>query len=180
MKTCSRCDLRKPLADFNRRAASPDGLHPYCRQCSSEVKRAWYEKNAEHARAEALRWARENPDQHRESCRRGSRAYRARHPERVAAGCADWETRNREARYAINARRRALKRAAFVEDVVPLVVLERDDGVCGICGGDVDPFDFHVDHIVPLSRGGEHSYANVQAAHPACNIRKRDSLLEAA
>jgi 5-methylcytosine-specific restriction endonuclease McrA len=61
---------------------------------------------------------------------------------------------------------------AYVEDVHPLVVLERDDGVCGICGEDVDPQNYHVDHIVPLAKGGEHSYRNTQAAHPACNMKK--------
>jgi 5-methylcytosine-specific restriction endonuclease McrA len=79
---------------------------------------------------------------------------------------------HRMARTMLEARRRARKRAAFVEDVHSLVVLERDDGVCGICGGDVDPMNFDVDHVVPLARGGEHSYANVQAAHPPCNTRK--------
>jgi 5-methylcytosine-specific restriction endonuclease McrA len=66
--------------------------------------------------------------------------------------------------------RRARLRGADV--VLSLVVLERDDGTCGICGGDVDPTDFHVDHVEPLALGGEHSYANVQAAHPDCNRRK--------
>jgi 5-methylcytosine-specific restriction endonuclease McrA len=31
---------------------------------------------------------------------------------------------------------------------------------------------FHVDHKVPLARGGEHSYENVQPAHPFCNGSK--------
>ena len=62
------------------------------------------------------------------------------------------------------------------EFIHPLVVLERDDGVCGICGGDVDPFDFHVDHIIPLSRGGSHTFDNVQASHPLCNARKASKL----
>jgi 5-methylcytosine-specific restriction endonuclease McrA len=57
-------------------------------------------------------------------------------------------------------------------EVRRLVVLERDDGICGLCGHDVDPFDFHVDHVVPLSAGGTHSYANVQVAHPFCNMAK--------
>lgn len=64
----------------------------------------------------------------------------------------------------------------FVEDVAPLVVLEMDDGTCGICGEDVDPERYDIDHVIPLSRGGEHSYANVQVAHPACNRRKSDSM----
>lgn len=77
-----------------------------------------------------------------------------------------------EAKRQARSRRRSLKRGAFVEDVHPLVVLERADGECGICGGDVDPFQFDVDHIVPLVRGGLHNYENSQAAHPVCNRRK--------
>lgn len=61
---------------------------------------------------------------------------------------------------------------AFVEYVHPLVVLELHDGMCGICGDDVDPSDFHVDHIEPLAKGGEHSYLNTQPAHPRCNMSK--------
>lgn len=74
-----------------------------------------------------------------------------------------------------NHRRRARMLGAYVEHVESLVVLERDDGVCGICGGDVDPLDFHVDHIVPISRGGAHAYFNVQPAHPLCNTRKHNN-----
>ena len=59
-----------------------------------------------------------------------------------------------------------------------LLFLELADGVCGICGEDVDPTNYHVDHIVPISRGGEHSYANTQPAHPACNQRKHNKLQE--
>jgi 5-methylcytosine-specific restriction endonuclease McrA len=77
-------------------------------------------------------------------------------------------------------RRRARLRNGHVEDVESLVVLELDDGVCGICGEDVDPFDFQVDHVVPLSRGGENSYANTQVAHALCNQRKGPRLMEAA
>jgi 5-methylcytosine-specific restriction endonuclease McrA len=68
---------------------------------------------------------------------------------------------------------------AEVEHVDPLVVLERYDGACGICGEDVDPFDHEMDHIVPISRGGPHTYANVQPAHRGCNRRKSASVPEA-
>jgi 5-methylcytosine-specific restriction endonuclease McrA len=73
-------------------------------------------------------------------------------------------------------RRRALLRDAFVEDVDPAVLYERDCGKCGICGDPVSGQLMHVDHVVPLTRGGEHSYANTRPAHPVCNIWKRARL----
>ena len=57
-------------------------------------------------------------------------------------------------------------------------MFKRDKGRCGICRKKVDPADWHLDHIVPLSRGGEHSYANVQVTHPFCNESKGTKLIE--
>ncbi len=84
----------------------------------------------------------------------------------------------RGVKYRAVAKRRA--RAAFIEHVDPLIVLELHDGVCGICGNDVDPFQFHVDHIVPLAVGGLHNYANTQPAHPVCNYKKGTKIQHAA
>jgi len=105
--------------------------------------------------------ARRNADP--ETDRARSRAYKAANPEII----------RREI-----ARRRALLLAAWVEHVDRVKVYARDIGRCGICGGIVDRRDFHVDHIIPLNRGGDHSYANVQLAHPSCNVAKGDRLPE--
>ena len=112
-----------------------------------------------------------------EKVRAEQRAKRAAKPEVYRAHTERWRRDNLDV-YAEKARRNNRERQAriagaeVVEKVDPLVVLEIADGECGICGGDVDPLSFHVDHIVPVARGGEHSYANTQPAHPRCNIEK--------
>jgi 5-methylcytosine-specific restriction endonuclease McrA len=69
--------------------------------------------------------------------------------------------------------RRARKLAAFVEVVDPQVVFDRDGGICGICRTPVeDDQRWDVDHVIPLAKGGQHSYANVQLAHASCNKKK--------
>ena len=93
-----------------------------------------------------------------------------------------WRRENPERALAKQHRRRARKLDAFVEDVDISVVLDRDGWECGICGS---PIPRHavwpdleyrtLDHIVPLAKGGEHSYANIQAAHLSCNSSKRDT-----
>lgn len=50
---------------------------------------------------------------------------------------------------------------------------------CGICGGRVgmsDRGDLQptVDHIIPVACGGANHADNLQLAHRACNVRKRD------
>lgn len=56
-------------------------------------------------------------------------------------------------------------------------IFARDGGVCHICGGLVNPESWHVDHVVPLARGGEHSRTNVAVAHPFCNQSKGAKLI---
>lgn len=63
-------------------------------------------------------------------------------------------------------------------------VIERDHGICQICGLYVDKTDIDrghikrmyptVDHIIPLSKGGTHTWDNVQLAHMMCNAGKCD------
>lgn len=73
-------------------------------------------------------------------------------------------------------RRRAALVQAFVEDVDRAKVWARDLGRCGICGRPCEAAAWHLDHIIPLSKGGTHEYANVQVAHPKCNMHKSAAL----
>lgn len=144
---CPKCDSPKV-----------DG-QSYCREHMREAGRASYTRHRDKNIARTQNWKRANPERANEHVR----ISKARNPEHYA-----------ELARVRCSRRRARMREAFVEDVQPL---ELYDGVCGICGQDVDPFDYEVDHIVPLAKGGEHSYANSQPAHPLCNRLKRDQVV---
>ena len=68
----------------------------------------------------------------------------------------------------------------MVETVDPLGVFERDGWRCQLCGartpkerrGTYHDRAPELDHILPLSKGGEHSYANTQCACRRCNHGK--------
>lgn len=61
-------------------------------------------------------------------------------------------------------------------------VIKRDGNICRICGKPIDITDRSskgignkyptIDHIVPISKGGSHTWQNVQLAHMICNSRK--------
>jgi 5-methylcytosine-specific restriction endonuclease McrA len=53
-------------------------------------------------------------------------------------------------------------------------VLRRDRRSCAYCGGKADT----IDHVVPRSRGGAHSWENCVACCARCNTRKADRLLD--
>ena len=52
-------------------------------------------------------------------------------------------------------------------------VFARDGHCCQYCSGAAES----IDHVIPRSRGGEHTWENVVAACRPCNVRKRDRLL---
>lgn len=106
-----------------------------------------------------------------------SKSWLANHPGKKTAYMNKWRAENRD-RHLVKAlkdatRRRARKVNVFVEDVDRDIVFARDKGKCGICNKKIDPAaPFDIDHVIPLSLGGKHSYANVQISHPVCNRRK--------
>jgi 5-methylcytosine-specific restriction endonuclease McrA len=74
---------------------------------------------------------------------------------------------------------RAKKLGLPYERISAEVVIVRDGWICGLCSCEIDreavwpqPQSASIDHIIPVSRGGSHTYDNVQAAHLVCNLRK--------
>ncbi|MGA2208057.1 MAG: HNH endonuclease [Acidimicrobiales bacterium] len=55
-------------------------------------------------------------------------------------------------------------------------VFVRDGHRCQYCGAQAE----NIDHVVPRSRGGTHSWENVVACCRRCNTRKEDRLVEEA
>lgn len=124
--------------------------------------------NAVTYRRRAAEWVRANPE--RAAAR--SREYRRTHLAQVTAQQREWHLRNPERSSATIAARKARKRGADAERIYRSVVWERDGGTCRLCGIPADPGQWHLEHLVPLSRGGPHTYANVAVSHPACNLAK--------
>lgn len=67
-------------------------------------------------------------------------------------------------------------------DITIVVVARRDSWRCWLCRRKVKPLASgaaraSIDHLIPLSGGGEHIWSNVRLAHMGCNSRKQARLI---
>lgn len=86
-------------------------------------------------------------------------------------------------------RERALRNGVdYVPGITLRKLVQKNGLTCALCGGkcnwkdkrygDCGPKYPSIDHIIPLSKGGAHTWENVQVAHFECNSNKRDYIGE--
>jgi 5-methylcytosine-specific restriction endonuclease McrA len=126
-----------------------------------------------------------------DECREAHNAYMREYRRRDTAKVARRALRRRRldqgkdplwdaSRKAAYQRRRAQKKSsAWADRVMAEAVFDRDDWVCGICNAPVDPelqypdpMSASLDHVAPLSLGGDHTEANTRCSHLRCNVRR--------
>lgn len=168
MKICSTCKQAKPLTEFRKDKRARDGRKSQCKACMKKYektrdqsKKRDYAKryragNRETERARYLRWKEENPDKFKSH------------------------------KKAMKILRRSDTVSEYENGITVEALYEASKGICKICGGICDLNDYRyvgdtfvagdnypsIDHIIPLSKGGSHTWANVQLAHRICNSHK--------
>ncbi|MBZ6088975.1 HNH endonuclease [Streptomyces olivaceus] len=173
-KVCGCCLVVRGHAAFSVDRKAPDGHRGRCRACDVETKAAYHaerrddpEYRASNA-ARSARWRAENLDK----ARAKSARWRAENPDKERASSARWTRENPDKARAKSARYRARKVAATVEDFSAEDLLDYWDAIgaydCVFCGADAE----HVEHFIPLARGGAHSLANQFPACARCNLAK--------
>ena len=182
MKTCTKCHQDKSLVDFYKRDANR--WMSQCKECLRAGRAFWREANRVKERARHCAYRRAHTGQSYGGSPEYMRTWRAAHPnyfrERAAAHpekLREWKAANPTRLRQYKQTRRARKRRAFKEHVSLEEVIRRDKNRCGICGTIVAIGMESLDHVLPLSRGGEHSYRNVQLAHKRCNSSKGDRII---
>lgn len=161
----SAIDRRRYRAD-----PSPckDNARRWCRENKdrkNELGREWSKRNLPKMAARAKQWRQKNQDKAKAIADR----YKKRHPDRIAA----WRSANIDKirNYTRN-RRRRLDGAGgrhTVEDIKKILKLQR--GRCAYCRRRLRD-DYHVDHIIAVTRGGANDRSNLQILCPTCNHRK--------
>lgn len=187
---CKECDRayreanRKRLAEYQRawRKANREKIagwgkeyYQANRDRIQERNKAYHQTNREKTKENRSAWAAANPEKMLEY---GRRYYRANREKKLAA-TRERAKKNPDQQRAKRGRRRARVLAApgshTAADIQSLYAAQ--EGRCAYCNAEVGQ-NYHVDHVVPLSRGGSNWPDNLAIACPSCNSSKNDKLLE--
>lgn len=110
----------------------------------------------------------------------------------LAQLCPRCRTENFRSQRKWNQIKRRHRLARGATNISPRRVYERDDRMCALCHRATDhprvwkdwmvnkrwlPNAPTVDHIIPLAKGGTHTWDNVQLAHWSCNSTKSDLIV---
>jgi 5-methylcytosine-specific restriction endonuclease McrA len=170
MKRCCSCELEKSLEQFNKDKNKKDGRSYRCKDCNAKSAKLWREKN---------------PEKFKESLRSG---YLKNREKRLDAA-RSWRNENKETKREYNRKRKSLLRNGSAESFTDAQVISEYGNLCHICSTEIDmnaprwtaqegwEFGLHIDHVVPVSKGGPHSIDNVRPSHAICNLRKNDVVL---
>jgi len=138
-------------------------------QKAKDTDRRRYEENPERKKASARRYREAHPEKQKEYARR----YREANAEKVREINRRWRVANPGRAAAIRHRRRARKVEAggrhTAEDI--RLQYEGQNGRCWWCGCKLDD-TYHIDHRIPLARGGSNDASNIVIACPTCNLSK--------
>jgi 5-methylcytosine-specific restriction endonuclease McrA len=144
--------------------------------------RAWREAHPEQVRAYWKRWYTSDLTRHRENNRQLTAKWRAANPEQALASVYKWQAANRDSVRATARRaeyRRRVRELAATAGPNTLTAAEWAatlDLFAGTCAYCYRPAEAQ-DHVVPVSKGGEHTADNVVPACTRCNSRKSNSSL---
>ena len=191
-KLCRSCNQSLPLSLFGKDAKFKDGLRSVCKDCNNAKATTYYLANKDTIAIKAsLRFQKqmsENPEDYRKASAARQARFRANNPERSKVSYSRWLTNNPGANYqatkkwraknpdavlAANERRRALKANAPTFIVTAKDVQKLLGQPCAYCGKPAQ----HLDHVIPLSRGGSHSIGNLIQACASCNTSKNNKFI---
>lgn len=156
---CKSCKIKRQqrLASARWRSKNPN------------YSKEYLERNRERKRAYHKAWLKKNPSKTSEY----QKTYRHKNPEAVAAATAKYLAKNPELIRNKSAKRRALKKQNGCYLVTAKELKRLYAMPCFYCGATAK----HLDHVVPISRGGSHSIGNLVPACASCNLLKSDKTI---
>lgn len=159
-------------AGYYRHRKNGELICEKCRLFHNQYHRKLHAENPSKQVKRTEKWKINNPNAYKDARKKADKNMRTNHKEKVLAK---------------NRKRRATKLGNYSEPYTLEQVLERYGTNCHICQKPIDlqaprlPRDgknweigLHLDHVIPISKGGADMLENVKPAHAKCNFLKGD------
>ena len=177
MKVCRGCKEEKKDSEFNLhdyiRKDGTRGLRSHCNSCRSAGTRKWYFNHKEQAKVSKHIYLENNA----EVVAKRRLRYAATHIEENRARAAEWYVENPE-RGKANAKVATHKRRAHIAKVggsftaTNIRDLYASQGAsCYYCSTSIEE-GYHIEHMIPISKGGSNWIDNICLACVPCNRTK--------
>jgi hypothetical protein len=141
-KLCTKCGEKKPVGEFWRNSAKPDGLFQWCKPCARARKEAWRKANPEKVATAARRFKERHPERQRA----WHKQWRDKNPDKAR----EYTRRHREKiGLAHHAERAWARRIAAEYGMTPedyLSLFDAQKGRCALCGAEPSNRRLCVDH----------------------------------
>lgn len=195
-KRCSKCGVSYPATPeyFHRAKACKGGFASHCKLCIKAYRRVYNAEKSEMRAEYTRKYAKEHPEwkaaydrqyyrDNNKDIRARTREYKRAHPEYQK----EYQEQYRKTEdgkailRACRMRRRARKRLATgsfnTEDIKAIKLGQTDKKGnlrCWWCGKVISKY--HIDHRVPLAKGGGNHPNNLCLSCPSCNLSKQTHL----
>jgi hypothetical protein len=169
MKVCTSCKQEQPVDNFYKAASK-------CKPCHKAYAIAWSKANPDRVKkswkkSNKKRWVDQKQD--KDYMLKKTLYFQANSDKRTKTA-SEWNKKNKD-RFAIHVANSKNKR----KGVKTYKILDKEfrrlySSCCSFCGS---KNKITMDHIIPISRGGNHSVGNLQPLCQSCNSSKNNRFI---
>ena len=200
VKTCSKCKQLKTLDSFGKKSSNKNGLQSQCKACIKNYADQFRANNPEKVKESARKFRLENKEKilakgkeyrlaNREKELERCRKYREANPQKRKISVKNWQEKNVDKSREISRRwqlenkekvrhyanlRRSRKVTNGIYEITDKEIKKLYQSECFYCGSNER---IQLDHVVPISKGGQHSIGNLVPACQKCNASKHNKFL---
>jgi 5-methylcytosine-specific restriction endonuclease McrA len=179
MQVCSACKIEKQFSLFFKSKNKKNGIGNQCKECVKKYniknKEAISNNNKNRRdknKEKAAEYAKKYRELNKDKIRKQKAKYReSKKEDRAKYNSIYYKTPIGKASKQYNRMRRRVNKRGDVT-VNQIENLQKVSKTCYWCGINLKNVTQHIDHYVPLSKGGKHTISNLVVAYENCNLSK--------
>lgn len=190
-KLCMRCEIKLPVENFHQEIGATGNKRSWCKSCVAEYDREYRSKTKDKRKLQKQDYQIENREKlaayHHDYYLTNRPKFQEKSKQHYLSDRNQYILRSKKryqtlkntpefkiVRRAADSRRRVrianAGKGFTAQDI--MTQLDMQQGICWWCNKPLDPSNYHIEHRIPLARGGSNNADNICIACPKCNLSK--------